>query len=84
MERGTTAAQQNAWEALPVFIAVVLIADAAGVDLHTLTVPALIFITFRVLHAVFYLMDLATLRSFTFSVSFFSCLYIFYLAATVQ
>lgn len=75
------AAQQNAWEALPIFISVVFIAYASGVDLHTLTVPALIFITFRVLHAVFYIANLASLRSFAFSVSFFSCLYIFYMAA---
>jgi len=75
------AAQQNAWEALPIFLSVVLIAYASGVDLNKLTIPALIFITFRVLHAVFYIVNLASLRSFAFSVSFFSCLYIFYVAA---
>lgn len=79
----TMAAQQNAWEALPVFMSVVLIAFASGVDLNTLTVPALIFFCFRVLHAFFYMMNLASLRSFAFSVSFFACLYIFYVAVTI-
>jgi uncharacterized MAPEG superfamily protein len=80
----TMAAQQNAWEALPVFISVVLIAYACGVDLNSLDLSALIFITFRVLHAIFYILHLASLRSLSFAVSFFSCLYIFYVAATVH
>lgn len=76
----TLAAQQNAWEALPILMAVVLIAYASDVNLHTLTLPALIFITFRVLHAIFYITNKPNLRSLSFAVSFFSCLYIFYLA----
>ncbi|MEX2367200.1 MAG: MAPEG family protein [Pseudohongiellaceae bacterium] len=78
------AAQSNAWESLAVYTLVIFIAFAMGVDLHTLTTPALVFISFRLLHALFYIVNLATLRSLSFAVSLFTCIYIFYVTATVQ
>ena len=74
------AAQQNAWEALAIYTVAVFIAFASGVDLHTLTTPALVFITARVLHPVLYIANLDKLRSLAFVVGFFSCVYIFYVA----
>ena len=73
-------AQQNAWEALAIYTVVVFIASASGLDLHALTMPALVFIAARVLHPVFYIADMDKLRSLAFMVGLFSCVYIFYLA----
>lgn len=77
------AAHANAWEALMVFSVVVFIAYAAGVDLTTLTVPALIFLFARVAYGIFYVAGLATLRSLTFAVGMGCCIYIFYRACVV-
>lgn len=74
------AAQQNAWEALIVFAVVVFIAHAAMVDLHSLAIPAYVFLAARLLHPVLYIANLATLRSITFALGWFSCVYIFYVA----
>ena len=73
-------AQQNAWEALAIYTVTIFIAYASGLDLHTLTTPALVFIAARVLHPVFYLANMDKLRSLAFSVGLFTCVYIFYLA----
>ncbi len=73
-------AQQNAWEALAMYTVVVFIAFASGLDLHALTTPALVFISARVLHPVFYIANMDKLRSLVFIVGVFSCAYIFYLA----
>lgn len=75
-------AQANAWEALIVYAAVILIAHASGVDLRFLTLPAVIFILLRLFHAVFYIANLAWLRSGIFALSMFCCLYIVYVSAT--
>lgn len=77
------AAQQNAWEALIVYTLVVFIAFAAGVDLHTLTLPALLFIGFRLLHALFYGLNRSTLRSLAFAGGMGCCIFIFGVAARV-
>ena len=76
------AAQMNAWEALTVYLMVNFIAFASGLDLHSLDRVALIFISLRVLHAVFYIANLAWLRSGVFALSMVCCLYIVYLSAT--
>ncbi len=75
------AAQGNAWEALAVFVTVVLIAYMAGLNEASLALPATLFLIARVLHAVFYLFNLATLRSLVFMAGMFTCMYIVYLAA---
>lgn len=74
------AAQQNAWEAAILFVTTVFIAFAAGVPLETLSLPALLYLLFRVLHALFYLMNQATLRSIAFCGGLFSCVYMLGLA----
>lgn len=78
------AAQQNAWEAVAIYTLTVFIAFASGVDLHTLTMPALVFITARALHPVFYVANLDKLRSLAFTVGLFSCVYIFYVAVNAS
>lgn len=59
-------AQQNAWEAFAPFAAGVLVAVQAGVAQSTIDMLAGGFMLTRILHAVFYLSDQATLRSLTY------------------
>ena len=60
------AAQANAWEALPMFTAAVLVAHLAGVPASEATPWAIGFVVARVLHPILYIQDLATLRSLSF------------------
>jgi len=76
------AAQQNAWEALPVFGLAVVVAHVSGADPALSALASGLFIGARILHAVFYIADLAPLRSVVFLVGFGSCLWLFGLAAT--
>lgn len=76
------AAQENAWEALAVFGLAVVIANLAGGDPGLSSLASLLFLGARVLHAVFYLADLAPLRSLAFMVGFGCCLWLFGLAAS--
>lgn len=62
------AAQANAWEALPMFIAAVLVAHLAGVPESEATPWAVAFVVVRVLHPIFYIRDLAPARSLSFLV----------------
>ena len=77
----TVAAQQNAWEALAVFTAAVLVAHLAGADAAKAALAAEIFVVARVLHAVFYIADKALLRSLAYVVGFGCCIWLFTMAA---
>lgn len=75
------AAQQNAWEALAMFTAAVVVAHLAGADPGSSAVAALVFIAARLVHAGAYLADLHVVRSVSFLVALGSCLWLFALAA---
>jgi uncharacterized MAPEG superfamily protein len=75
------AAQQNAWEALPVFASSVFVAHLAGADPAGSATASVIFVLARILHAVFYATDLAPLRSLAFAVGIGACLRLFWLAS---
>lgn len=62
------AAQANAWEALAMFTAAVLVAHLAGVPASEATPWTITFVVARVLHPIFYIRDLAPLRSLSFLV----------------
>ncbi|MEE4664411.1 MAPEG family protein [Pseudomonas alliivorans] len=63
------AAQLNSYEVTPSFAAAVIIAHIAGnAQLVTIDVLAVLFITSRLLYIIFYLADLAALRSLTWLV----------------
>lgn len=70
------AAQNNAWEALALFLAAILMALIAGVQIEALRNPAILFIVARILHAAFYLADKAPLRTLSFMVAFASVIWI--------
>jgi uncharacterized MAPEG superfamily protein len=75
------AAQQNAWEALPVFASAVFVAHLAGADPRLSATAAEVFLGARILHAVFYVANLDIARSAIFFVGFGSCIWLFVLAA---
>lgn len=56
-------AQLNAFESFPAFAAAVLMAQVGGVDAARISWLAIVFVVLRVLHGVFYLANIAQLRS---------------------
>ena len=75
-------AQLNAWEALGLFTAMVVIAHLAGADPEKSAIAAIAFTITRILHPILYAANLATLRSITVAVGLLCCAYLVYLAAT--
>lgn len=75
------AAQLNSWEALPVFVAAVIVAHLAGADTGLSATASLVFVASRVLHGLFYVSNRAPLRSLSFLVGLGCCLWLFGLAA---
>lgn len=70
-------AQQNAFEALPGFIAAVIIAHVTGVAQHLIDSLAAIFVICRIAHGIFYIKDAATLRSTVWMVGFVAVIGLF-------
>jgi len=75
------AAQQNAWEALPVFGFSVIVAHLAGVDAAAAATTAMIFVAARIVHGAAYIANIAPLRSLAFGVGIVCCIRLFWLAA---
>ncbi|MDB5814927.1 MAG: hypothetical protein JWM03_497 [Rhodocyclales bacterium] len=67
--RRANAAQQNSWEALPIFIAGVLMASHANVPQATLDFWAVWFIAMRVAYAILYIADRSNLRSLAWALA---------------
>lgn len=74
------AAQKNAWEALLVFVAAVGALVLADYDMASLSLYFYALIACRVLHSIFYISDLASLRSLAFLGGYGICIYFFILA----
>ena len=72
------AAQQNAWESLAVFIAGVVALHARGAISDVAGTLAVVWVVARILHAVFYLIDLDILRTLAFILSFGCSLALFF------
>ncbi|MBC3933882.1 MAPEG family protein [Undibacterium sp. CY7W] len=62
-QQRANAAQQNGWEALPLFIAAVVLAQQAHADQSHIDMLAAAFIVCRILYIAAYLANQATLRS---------------------
>ena len=75
------AAQANAWEALPLFASAVIVAHLANADPGTAAMLSVIFVSMRILHAVFYITDIDKMRSLVFLVAFACCIGLFISAA---
>jgi len=64
-------AQLNSFEAFPVFAVSVIVAHLSGVSQLQITILAVIFIFFRILYSIFYILDKHSLRSTVWFGGFF-------------
>jgi len=62
-------AQKNAWEGLMLLCATMVLANLANLELDTLIYPVFFFVAARILHAVFYALNLGALRFLSFVAS---------------
>ena len=67
------AAQMNGFEALPLFIAAVILAQQAHADQARIDLLAMLFIAIRVIYVVTYLMNLGTVRTLVWGCGVASC-----------
>ena len=74
------AAQSNGFEALPLFIAAVVLAQQAHADQGRIDALALAFIVIRVVYVATYLMNLGTLRSLVWTAGLLASLAIMAMA----
>lgn len=81
--RNANAAHLNAFEAFAPFAAAVLMAQAAGVDPGRISMLAMAFIAFRILHGIFYLTAIQLLRSLAW-LGGFACVAALMLSATLN
>ncbi|GIX31501.1 MAG: membrane protein [Porticoccaceae bacterium] len=70
-------AEQNSYEALPGFVAAVLIAHLAGANPVAVDALAVVHVLARVAYGICYIRDLATLRSAVWGVGFLAVLGLF-------
>lgn len=75
------AAQANSFEALPMFIASVLVAQQAGAPQPWIDVLALVFVVLRGFYIMLYVQDRAAGRSLTWVAGLAVCVAIFLLAS---
>ena len=75
------AAQSNAWEALAIFTAAVMVSHMLDADAEKAAAASMIFVAARVLHGVFYIANKDVLRSLCFMVSFGCSLWLFLMAS---
>lgn len=74
-------AQYNAFEALPLFIAAVIVAHMADAPQGRVDLLAVAFVGFRILHGLFYIADRPTARSLVWTGGFVCILALFVSAA---
>jgi len=77
-------AEVNAYENFPPFAAGVIIAHLAGAEQPLIDGLAGAFIAFRILHGIFYIRDMATLRSLVWTAGFLCVIGLFLAAAQAQ
>ena len=71
------AAEENAFEALPVFAAAVFVAHLAGANAGTAATLSVIFVAARLLHPIAYLANIDLLRTLVFTVGLVCCIGLF-------
>jgi uncharacterized MAPEG superfamily protein len=75
------AAHQNAWEALAMFTAAIVVAGQAGGSNPWINWLAMTFVVMRVLHGVLYVANLASLRSLVWFVGVACVVSMFFISA---
>ena len=78
------AAQQNSWEAIIIYSPSVIVAHQVGADPVNSVYAAVIFCAARIFHALFYIINLGTLRSVSYFVAFGCCLWLFWLSGNAS
>ena len=66
-------AEKNTYEALPLFIASVLVAHQTGADQYLINVLSIFFVVFRVIYIGLYIANLATLRTVVWTTAMGCC-----------
>ena len=79
-QQRANAAQANGFEALPLFIAAVLMAQQAQADQALIDQLAIAFVGIRLAYIASYLMNLATVRSLIWGAGVAVCIYIISMA----
>jgi uncharacterized MAPEG superfamily protein len=79
--RRANAAQQNSFEAFPLFAAAVIVASLAGAPQPRVDLLAVVFVLARLFYTAFYVADFSTLRSLAWFVGIGSAVAIFIAAA---
>jgi uncharacterized MAPEG superfamily protein len=79
-QQRAVAAQNNGFEALPLFIAAVVLAQQAHADQGRIDTLALTFIALRVLYVAVYLMNLGTVRTLFWMGGIATCVALFAMA----
>ena len=74
-------AQLNAFESFPGFAASVIVAHLAAAPQGRIDLIAILFVFFRVLHAIFYITDKPSLRSYSWQFSILCVIALFVVAA---
>ena len=74
-------AEQNAFEAFPLFAAAVLVAHAAGAPQGIVDAVAAVFVALRLLHGVLYVTDRGLMRSLVWFSALACCVALFVLGA---
>ena len=80
-QQRANAAQANGFEALPLFIAAVLLAQMAQADQGRIDQLALAFVGIRVVYVAMYLMGLGTLRTLVWTAGLTICIALLAMAA---
>ncbi|MAT84896.1 MAG: hypothetical protein CMQ43_11695 [Gammaproteobacteria bacterium] len=73
-------AEQNSYEAFPLFAAGVIVAHVAGAPQNAVDLLAVTFLAARIAHGVCYIADLATLRSIVWLVGWASSVGVYFTA----
>ncbi len=79
-QQRANAAQNNGFEALPLFVAAVLLAQQAHADQARIDTLALVFIALRLMYIAAYLMNLGALRTLFWSGGVAACVALFAMA----
>ena len=74
------AAQMNAYETLPVFLAAVLTAEYMVVQQHVINQLATAYVVLRVVYVLAYMINMSLLRSIIWTLSFACSMLLFYLS----
>lgn len=76
-------AQANSWEAFAPFAAAVIISHTCLVKQIYIDVAAITFIVARIFYGIFYIYDLAILRSLVWFIGFISTISMYYMSAII-